>query len=332
MAITLRQPITYGDTSADMGGHGQGAAQSLTDSTTTAVGDANTLRGHAAGGDDTIVVTGQFGGIVAIGDAVTMTDQATGGDDNVTANGVFFDATAIGDAMTLSGHAHGGNDTLFAFGRSSATVYGDAQVINDHAEGGNDTITVSISRFGMTGFGDADTITDHGRGGDDVLSGPGLADIAALQLYGDAFTLSGFAMGGNDTVVGASFQGRSEIYGDSHSLLDHAKGGDDTLVSLGVNDLMWGDAVVVAATAQTGNDTFLFDRSAAANLGNDTIEDFEHGKDHIELLNYSGVANFGDLTSHITDTAGGSLITFDAQNTILVANVHQLTADDFVFA
>jgi hypothetical protein len=328
MAIFLPTPIVYGDTSDDLVDHDQGGAQSLTGNATV-IGDANAMFDHAVGGDDTIVVESITGDVVAIGDAVTMTDRATGGDDHLTADANLFAATVVGDAVTLTGHAHGGNDTMTAIGRSSVTLYGDAQIIEDHAVGGNDTVTVGASRFGLMGFGDAQIITDHGRGGDDVVSGQGFGTLPQ-QLYGDAFTLSGFAIGGDDTVIGAN-GGGSLIYGDGHELFDHARGGDDVLVSGAANDLMWGDAAVVAPTAQTGNDTFLFDRTTQLNLGNDTIEDFEPGKDHIALQHYSGVANFGDLTSHITDTAGGSLITFDAQNTILVANDHALAAGDFVF-
>ncbi|HTI87309.1 MAG TPA: hypothetical protein VL966_11945 [Alphaproteobacteria bacterium] len=329
MAILLPTPILYGDTSDDLADHDHGGAQSLTGSATV-IGDANALLDHAAGGDDTIDVFSITGDVVAIGDAITMTDHATGGDDHLIADANVFAATVVGDAVTLTGHAHGGNDTMTAIGRSSVTLYGDAQIIEDHAVGGNDTVIVGASRFGLFGFGDAQTITDHGRGGDDVVSGQGFGTLPQ-QLYGDAFTLSGFAIGGNDTVIGAN-GGGSQIYGDGHELLDHARGGDDVLVSGAANDLMWGDAPVVAPTAQTGADTFLFDRASQPSLGNDTIEDFEPGKDHISLQNYSGVATFGDLTSHIADTTAGSLITFDAQNTILVVNDHNLTASDFAFS
>jgi hypothetical protein len=328
MAIFLPTPIIYGVSSGDLGDHIRDAPLSLTGNATV-IGDANTLFSHAVGGDDTIVMFSISGNVVAIGDAVTMADQTRGGDDNITANANVFAAIVAGDAVTLSGHAHGGNDTITASGRSSVTLYGDAQVIEDHAQGGNDTVIVGASRFGLTGFGDAQIITDHGRGGDDVVSGQGFGSVPQ-QLYGDAYTLSGSAIGGNDTVIGAN-GGPSQIYGDGHELLDHAKGGDDVLVSGAANDLMWGDAPVVAPTAQTGADTFLFDRTSQPNLGNDTIEDFEPGKDQIALQHYSGVANFGDLTAHISDTAAGSLITFDAQNTILVANDHALAVGDFVF-
>ncbi|HTI88224.1 MAG TPA: hypothetical protein VL966_16600 [Alphaproteobacteria bacterium] len=48
--------------------------------------------------------------------------------------------------------------------------------------------------------------------------------------------------------------------------------------------------------------------------GTETIHDFEPGKDHVEWKNYSGIASFDDLVSHITDTSSGALITFDSPN------------------
>jgi hypothetical protein len=321
--------IVYGDTSGDLSDGAHAAAQSLSGSNIV-IGDAHAFFGNAVGGDDTISMGGINHDITAIGDAQTITDTAIGGNDAIVANANLFAATAYGDALVLSGDAHGGDDRVSASGRSTATAYGDAKTISDHAQGGNDTVTLGGNRFGSTAYGDAETITDHGQGGNDIITASGADTAGGTQLYGDAKTLSGFAVGGNDTITGARFGG--QMYGDGGSLLDSATGGNDTLISGPSNDQMWGDAATVAATAQTGDDLFVFNRSSAANLGNDTIEDFQPGKDHIELQNYSGVAGFGDLSSHITDTSDGEMITFDSQNTILVANDHHLTASDFLFA
>jgi hypothetical protein len=320
--------IVYGDTSGDLGDSDHAVAQSLSGSSIV-IGDAHAFFGSAAGGDDTISMGGIDHDITAIGDAQTITDQAIGGNDIIAANANLFAARAFGDALTLSGDAKGGDDHVSASGRFLATAYGDAQTISDHAQGGNDTIALGANRFGSTAYGDAETIAGNGRGGNDVITADGADTAGGTLLYGDAKTLSGFAVGGNDTITGARFG--AQMYGDGGSLLDAAIGGNDTLISGPANDQMWGDAATVAPTAQTGDDMFVFNRSSASDLGNDTIEDFQPGKDHIELQNYSGVASFDDLLSHIADTSDGSLITFDSQNTILVAHDHQLTASDFQF-
>jgi hypothetical protein len=320
--------IVYGDTSGDLGDNTHAGAQSLNGSNIV-IGDAHAFFGSAVGGDDTISMAGINHDITAIGDAQTITDSAIGGNDTITANANLFAANAYGDALTLSGNAHGGDDHISASGRFMATAYGDAQTISDHAQGGNDTITLDGNRFGSTAYGDAETITDNGRGGNDIITASGADTSGSTLLYGDAKTLSGFAVGGNDTITGAQFA--DQMYGDGGSLLDSATGGNDTLISGPANDQMWGDAATVAAGAQTGADLFVFNRTSATNLGNDTIEDFQPSKDHIQLQNYSGVSSFNDLSSHISDTSDGSLITFDSQNTILVMNDHQLTASDFLF-
>jgi Ca2+-binding RTX toxin-like protein len=122
------------------------------------------------------------------------------------------------------------------------------------------------------------------------------------------------------------------MYGDSLELLDHAKGGNDTLISGPGNDQMWGDAATVAPT---GADTFVFSlariNAPSPAIGHDQIMDFQPGQDHIELQGFSQVTNFDQVASHTTDTAQGSLITIDANNSILVTNDHNLTSGDFFF-
>ena len=363
MADPLPQPFTFGDTSGDLGDHTQAGAQTLSD-TGTVVGDANTLLDHAVGGNDTLSgFATSFGGgtsgfpdphsSVVIGDAITITDHAQGGDDLISG----LEPLAYGDAITLSGHAHGGNDSVSSTftaptAGGAGTVFGDADTITDHAKGGNDTVfslfrgfgdAATISGFGQGGddhvtvenqlafgYGDAFTITDNGRGGDDVVT---LA-AGSGTIFGDANTLSGNAVGGNDTLI-AQQDTPSKMYGDGLELLDHAKGGNDTLISGPGNDQMWGDAATVAPTAQTGADIFDFSLvkigGASPAIGHDTIEDFQPGKDHIEIQGFENVTSFADVQSHTTDTPQGAMIAIDANDSILLANDHNLTASDFFF-
>ena len=58
--------------------------------------------------------------------------------------------------------------------------------------------------------------------------------------------------------------------------------------------------------------------------------DFQPGKDHIELQGFS-FNGFSDLASHVQDTSQGALITFDANDSVLVMGVHQLNPGDFLF-
>jgi Ca2+-binding RTX toxin-like protein len=127
--------------------------------------------------------------------------------------------------------------------------------------------------------------------------------------------------------VGGPFPGPAmTMYGDGASLLDHATGGNNTLISGAANDIMWGDAATVSPTATTGPNLFVF----SPPNGNDSIMDFKPGLDHIELKAY-GFTSFNSVADLITNTAQGALITFDANDSILVANDHHLTSGDFIF-
>ena len=282
-----------------------------------------------------------------MGDAAALLDHARGGDDSLTnllPNATFGDPTVIGDALTMTKHAVGGDDTLRAGGANGANpvAYGDALEMNGHALGGNDQISVAATFAQATGYGDAKTMSGHAQGGNDSLSGSAPGPFA---MYGDAETMSGFAHGGADTLDTGGYgdartlndhaQGGDDVlyggfqnplYGDGLELLGHAQGGNDTLISGAGADTMYGDAQTVAPGARTGADLFVF----SPPNGQDQIMDFEPGKDHIELKG-SGFTSFQDLASHIQDTVAGSLISFDASDSILVANVHQLGAGDFVF-
>jgi hypothetical protein len=306
MSITLYQPITFGDTSGDLGGHAHAAAQIISIGTgpQTLVGDSHALAGYAVGGGDTLAAGG-MAPIIVVGDALTITGHARGGDDDVTGSTESL-PTAFGDAVTLNGHARGGNDSVSAiggsFGPMSGTAYGDSERITGHASGGDDVVTV------------------------------GLAGTA----YGDAQSLSGHAIGGDDTFIGSLGimpGGTAQMYGDGAELLGHSKGGNDTLISgEATNDQMWGDAAVVASLAKTGADTLVF----SPHNGQDAIMDFQPDKDHIELKGFN-FTTFDDVASHVQYTSDGALIAFDTtsygvQDTILVVGVNQLSANDFILS
>lgn len=206
----------------------------------------------------------------------------------------------------MKNFAHGGNDQVTGSGGhgSPASLYGDAETMSGHSMGGDDTIT------GVTGapeqmIGDASLLTNNAHGGDDLL------------------------IAGANTVPNVPQGGVNAMYGDGLTLSGHAHGGNDTLVSgQGSTDLMWGDAATVGPDATTGADRFVF---APAN-GHDQIMDFQLGKDIIELAGF-GFTGFQDLASHFQATPDGVLISFDANDDILVHGVtpSQLTSSDFVF-
>jgi len=109
-----------------------------------------------------------------------------------------------------------------------------------------------------------------------------------------------------------------------------ARGGDDTLISGAGDDEMWGDASVMSAAAIGGSDTFSF----APLNGQDTIHDFEQGKDHVELigLGVESPHTFDGLLPYISSDGTDSVIDFGAGNSITVHGITTFLQSDFIFA
>jgi len=129
-------------------------------------GDADTILGDGAGGNDLIFGSHQPDEIR--GDAKTMQDFARGGDDWLWGRG--GNDSLTGDAREMNGTAVGGSDHLFG-GSGDDTPRGDARTMNDTTVGGRDWL-------------------DGGHGND--------------VLWGDAETLSAGAVGGNDLLAGGA--------------------------------------------------------------------------------------------------------------------------------
>ena len=150
-------------------------------------------------------------------------------------------------------------------------------------------------------------------------------------LFGDVNTALDNVAFGNDTLVGGA-DGTNTMYGDAYSASDTVVWGADRLVSgTNSNDIMWGDAEFRDA-GPGGADTFVF----AANNGQDTIGDFEIGRDKIDLTALTAITGFGDLDiDDTTDVAGDSVadtvITLSAGNTVTLVGVTGLTDTDFIF-
>ena len=91
---------------------------------------------------------------------------------------------------------------------------------------------------------------------------------------------------------------------------------------------MWGGAASVDATVALGHNTFVF----AATAGHDTIEDFHHGLDVIDLTGFAsaGVHHFADLL--LAHSGGATVLTFASGTMINVAGMVAVEASDFHFA
>jgi hypothetical protein len=296
MAITLYQPIVFGDGDEALGGYAQADGQ-------------------------TISLAADIGVRSLVGDTRTLAGRALGGADTLT-NFAFGEAVAIGDAVTVSGRAEGGNDSVLAGASGGAVALGDADLLNGRAKGGDDNVEAR-SDFNAVAYGDASEMSGYAQGGNDLVTGQNGHGFAIL--YGDAGTLTGAARGGDDTVYGGGGKA-TQMYGDGAELLGRSRGGNDRVVSGSDDDQMWGDAALVAVRAMRGLDTFAF----SPGNSHDSIMDFAHGADHIELKGF-GFSSFTDVESLLTYSSDGALIAFDANNSVLVVGINELVPSDFLF-
>jgi len=81
-------------------------------------------------------------------------------------------------------------------------------------------------------------------------------------------------------------------------------------------------------TGSGGADTFVF----KTGYGKDTITDFAHGVDHINLSGLTGIQGFADLKSHI-EVSGDNLVIHVGTDTLTLDGVHKgdLTSADIIF-
>jgi len=111
MAVTLYEPIVFGDTDGRLGGRAKAAGQIISLAgdvgTRSLVGDASGLLGRAKGGADALT-SFAMGATTVIGDAVAVGVRAHGGNDTVLP-GASGTATPLGDAVDFNGRARGGD-------------------------------------------------------------------------------------------------------------------------------------------------------------------------------------------------------------------------------
>lgn len=279
-----------------------------------------------------------FGSYYIFGDTEGFRDTLDGKARQQVIDGIDgFDNTIYGDAYVLTG-TKGGNDILTGGnGSQRNAIFGDSEEMSNSL-GGNDAL---IGGDGCTQnilCGDALNMLNS-KGGNDALIGGN--DTPYNDVYGDANYMID-SQGGNDLLIGGDVVAgtafsRSMLYGDAAYVSGTIVCGNDHLVSGTGNDQMWGDVAgyfdseneigqIKENLITFGHDTFVF----YADNGQDTINDFQKGKDTIQLHGIAGAESFDALADNVvvgTDT----VISFGS-NTITVVGVTNLSAEDFYFA
>ncbi|WP_152612154.1 calcium-binding protein [Leisingera sp. ANG-S5] len=200
-------------------------------------------------------------------------------------------------------HGGEGNDTLK--GGDSASETGDDKL---YGERGNDRLEGQAGNDSLFGGKNHDTI--FGGAGNDVLYGETGHDTLQGGTGNDTLR----ANGGDDYLSGGS--GNDLIEGGvGHDTL-YGRSGSDTLRGQAGDDQLHGG---------TGADVFIFHRG----YGNDTIQDFTAGQDHIKIG--VGANGMDDLEFQ---TRGDDVLVSFSNVTILVEDITlaQLQdADNFLF-
>lgn len=240
-----------------------------------------------------------FTSVTTQGDTTILT--ATTQVDNAFATQDFLNLHELGRVLGLPTN----NDTTdpsvsIMIPANVADTYTRAFLDTFHTFGTEDVTTLLAS------YGTANqNIT--GTSGNDNISGFGGNDTISALLGDDS--LNGNM--GNDSIFGG--QGNDTVHGGQ---------GNDTLSADKGNDQVWGDL---------GNDVFLFSGSGT---GNDIVEDFVHGSDHIQLAG-TIYAQWNGVHNHLTQSGADSVITFsDTGNTLTLHGItaSSLVASDFIFS
>ncbi len=249
-----------------------------------------------------------------------LTESQTDGNDDIT--GYDFSETLEGGLGNDELHGLDGSDT-YVFNR------GDGQ-----------------DKIEDNGYKDTDKLVIHGYTPDEVnvslaTGGSGTNDLLLTFLETtDSITVWNTLEGSNyDQIEQIIFDdGTIWSMADVNGLFINGTSNSDTLVGTAANDTLSGFASDDRLEGSVGNDfliggagndTFVFKDTEGA----DTIRDFDTvGNENIEL-HVTGIDEFADLSSLMTDTDAGTVINFGNGDSLTLTGVltSQLSADHFEY-
>ena len=230
----------------------------------------------------------------------------------------------------------------------------DENVINDSS--GDSTLqgTESVDTFVFAPGNGNDTITGFTDGQDliDLSAFPTISSFYDLIFSwdengvtidltahgGGTIFLEGFSLN-NLSSRDFAFRVDQTLEGDDEDNTLTGDTGDDTIIGGGGSDTIEGGAGIDRIEGDAGDDTLTGGSQAdmfvfAPGNGNDTITDFAHGEDRINLTEFSGISGFDDLTVTVDD--GGVTIDLSAHGggAIMLEGlgIADLDAGDFLFA
>ncbi len=280
---------------------------------------------HGGGGNDTLMGNGQLFGdagndtFMAMGSGSTVYDGGEGSDTVDYSQSSGRVVVDLGGTLSILGIQSGELDSQGHL--ASHDSYSNIENItgsqhddmilgdnNDNVVNGNGGDDV------LYGFGGNDTI--NGGQGDDFIEG----GFGADQLDGgDGVNTLSYAMSSTGVVINLANATASggDASGDVISNFQNVVGSghDDVLVGSNSNNLLFEQAGHDIMVGGGGQDTFAF---SSFLTGTTMIADFHIGEDKLAIV---GGDSMQDL--HVTQTSGGTLITFDnTSGSILLAGVN----------
>ncbi|WP_439099766.1 VCBS domain-containing protein [Bradyrhizobium yuanmingense] len=290
-------------------------------------------------------LTGQLAGSDAdSGETATLTYAVLNADCHGTATGLYGALTVNADgsysyvpnAAAINALPEGSYADTFTVQTTDAHGATGTATLTVDLAGANEAPVINTDQISVTQEGDqvfvhGITITDADAAVDEIFELNAAADSGT---YVDPASTSDTLVGINSTLQTLTYTDPSQsaaatdkvviTVADGHGATDTVnlifnlnEQGPVTLASTNGKDVLFGTGY---------QDQFVF----AANSNHDTILEFEHGQDHIDLSAVVTTANVSDwMTQHVAASGTDSLITLDAANTILVKGV-SLQACDFI--
>lgn len=322
------------------------------------IGDAGANRLEGLAGNDTIdggagadtLVGGQGNDLYFVDSTSdSIVELAGQGHDRVVTTADYYTLPANVEMLILSGSAFRG------LGNDGAnTLKGRAEYDQLWGYGGNDILDGGASGDYMAGGTGNDTyIVDNTGDQTAENAGEGIDLVRTSVTFTLADTIENMIMTGSAAINGTGNALANRMTGNGAANTLIGNGGNDTLAGGGGNDILSGGAGRDVLTGGAGADTFRFAGAAPSAAAVDTVTDFVHGTDHIELERYYVGALDGPVldpaqftlgtrataASHhlIYDRAGGTLY-YDADGSGAQAQVGvahftgspEITAGDIV--
>lgn len=202
-------------------------------------------------------------------------------------------------------------------------------------EGGNTTV---YDEHGIKGGNGSEVIYD--LSGDDIVNTGGGADLivnvggnnAIAAGKGDDVVLTGTgddvvkAGGGHDYVL--TMEGEDAIKAGGGRDTIESGSGADLILGEGGHDRIDGGADDDVLNGGNGRDTFVF----AVGSGSDIVEDFDAGRDTLEISTLMGASGFADIQNASAQSGADLVITLGADAiTLEGVTINDLSASDFAF-